>query len=135
MNDLDREIQTYVSLGFMVVHRTDTTAQLRRPKQFNILAAIILALISFGLLFILYVIVYAGKQDDLVYLSVDSQGIVHATGSGVAIATAGPRNRWEAEHTGKSRAELADELERARQSKAAPEYIHWLEREVNMRRA
>lgn len=126
---LQREIQKYAALGFFVVHQTETTAQLRKPKQFNILAALVLGVVLFIVGAILYVFWYMAQKDALVYLSVDHEGVVHATGTGVTAITK-PRNSWEAWAVDKSVPELQEELERARMQKSAPEYIRWLENKI-----
>ena len=70
---LHREIAKYVRKGFQVVLQTDTTAQLIKPKSFSCLLAVLLLLI-FLLPLIIYMIYYASKKDETVYLAVDARG-------------------------------------------------------------
>ena len=70
---LDREIKRYVKRDFRVVSRTDTTAQLVKPKKFNFLWAILWFLL-FGVGLIVYLLYYAGKKDQTVYLEVNERG-------------------------------------------------------------
>ena len=72
---LQARINHYLSQGYRVVSQTDTTAQLVRPKSFScLIAALSFLLLVVG--FILYLIYYASKKDDTVYLSVDEYGSV-----------------------------------------------------------
>jgi hypothetical protein len=72
---LDQEVDRYVRAGFRVVSRTPTTAQLVRPKTFNMGCAILgfLFLLAGLLLYLLY---YVSKRDSTVYLTVDELGVV-----------------------------------------------------------
>jgi hypothetical protein len=58
-------IAEHSARGFFLVSRTDTTALLRKPKQFNVLLAILGALLCL-VGFIVYVIYYAAQQDEVV---------------------------------------------------------------------
>lgn len=70
---LDRAIAKYSKQGYLIEKRTDTTAQLRRPKKFSCLAASLWTLL-FGIGLIFYLFYYKSKEDDLIYLSVDEYG-------------------------------------------------------------
>lgn len=70
---LDKVIARYSRQGYRVLNRTDTTAQLVRPKQFSCLAATLWTLL-FGIGLIFYLFYYAGKKDDMIYLSIDEHG-------------------------------------------------------------
>lgn len=72
---LQARINGYLSQGYRVVSQTDTTAQLVRPKKFSCLIAAILFLLMI-LPFVLYLLYYMSKRDDIVYLSVDDFGNV-----------------------------------------------------------
>lgn len=74
-NVLEQEIQSYVRKGYRVMSQTDTSAQLIKPKKFNLLIAIIL-LICFVLPFIIYLLIYMAARDKTVYITVDAQGRV-----------------------------------------------------------
>lgn len=79
---LDVEIQRYVARGYRLVSRTPTTAQLVKPKEFNVGCAVL------GLLFLviglfLYLLIYLGEKDLTAYLTVDELGTIQAQGNGV----------------------------------------------------
>ena len=58
-------IADYSARGFLLVSKTETSALLRKPKQFNVLLAILGAVLCLvGL--IVYVIFYATQQDEVV---------------------------------------------------------------------
>ena len=81
---LDTETTKYVSRGFRVIARSDTTAQLLKPKQFNLLFALIsvvlFVLVAPVFIFILYVLYYVLVQkDETVYLQVDESGSIIRT--------------------------------------------------------
>jgi len=75
---LNREIQKFVKRGFRVTARTDTTAQLVKPKKFSLLWAI-LWFLFFGIGLIIYLLYYAAKKDETIYLDVDERGKVKYT--------------------------------------------------------
>ena len=58
-------IAGYSARGFLLVSKTDTTALLRKPKQFNVLLALLGALLCL-VGFIVYVIYFAAQQDEVV---------------------------------------------------------------------
>jgi len=70
---LEREIGIYGKRGFHVVSRTDTTAQLMRPKQFSCLWATLWFLL-FGVGLLIYVFYYMSKSDEVVNIFVDEDG-------------------------------------------------------------
>lgn len=72
---LEREIVKYSKRGYRVVNRTDTTAQMVKPRQFSCLAATLWTLL-FGIGLIFYLFYYLAKKEDVVYLSVDERGRV-----------------------------------------------------------
>ena len=72
---LQRAITASVSHGFQVVNQTDTSAQLLRKKNFSCLWSILWFLL-FGVGLIIYLLYYAAKRDELLYISVDERGKV-----------------------------------------------------------
>ena len=70
---LQREISKYVKRGFRVVSQTDTTAQLVKPKVFSCFWAIVWFLLAI-VPFVIYLIWYAAKRDDQIYLEVTPTG-------------------------------------------------------------
>ncbi|MGA2821658.1 MAG: hypothetical protein ABSF61_13540 [Anaerolineales bacterium] len=70
---LQKEIGRYIRKGFRVVSQTDTSAQLVKPKRFSLLWAIIWLILAV-LPFILYLLWYWSRKDQVVYLTVDTQG-------------------------------------------------------------
>jgi len=72
---LQREIAGYVKRGFVVQSQTDTTAQLIKRKKFSFLWALLWFLLA-GVGLVVYLIWYAAKRDQSVYLSVDEAGRV-----------------------------------------------------------
>lgn len=75
---LDREVARYVKRGFRVESRTDTTAQLVKPKKFSLFWAVVWFLCAV-FPFIVYLLWYAAKRDEQVYLQVDERGRVERT--------------------------------------------------------
>lgn len=75
---LDREVSKYVKRGFRVISRTNTTAQLVKPKKFSFLWAVLWFLL-FGVGLLIYLFYYVSKKDETVYLEVDQQGHVKTT--------------------------------------------------------
>jgi hypothetical protein len=81
-NPLDTAVADYTSRGFIVESRTATTVQLRKPKQFNVVYAVVNWLLLswiFGLgifLFILQVILHVGAKDQIVMLAVENGAVV-----------------------------------------------------------
>ena len=72
---LDQQIRQYANRGFRVISRSETTAQLIKPKKFSfILAALGLLLGGVGL--ILYLLYYWSQKDQSVLIQVDPQGRV-----------------------------------------------------------
>ncbi len=70
---LDKEISKYVKNGYRVVSRSDTTAQLVKPKKFSFIWAMLWLLVA-GVGIFVYLIYYMAKKDSTVYLEVDAQG-------------------------------------------------------------
>lgn len=74
---LDQELGEWSRRGYRVVSRTDTTAQLVKPKRFSCLWATLWFLV-FGVGFLIYLFYYASKKDSVIYLEVDPLGRVLA---------------------------------------------------------
>jgi hypothetical protein len=72
---LGRAVADYSRQGFRIVSRTDTTAQLSKPKEFSVLWATLWFLV-FGIGVLIYVFYYMGKKDEIVYLEVGPDGAV-----------------------------------------------------------
>jgi hypothetical protein len=75
---LDREVRNYVKKGYRVVSRSDTTAQLVRPKKFSLLIALICFVLAV-VPFVLYLLWYMASRDKTVYLEVDTNGKIRRT--------------------------------------------------------
>ena len=68
---LSAEIASRTAQGWLLVSKTGTGAQMRKPKQFSFLWAFLwFLLLVFGLL--IYLIYYISKNDELVYISVQN---------------------------------------------------------------
>lgn len=82
-------IADYSARGFLLVSKTETSALLRKPKQFNVLLAILGAVLCLvGL--IVYVIFYATQQDEVVEVRlVDRQAALEG-----APFTLSPDGNW-----------------------------------------
>ena len=66
---MDELVQRYLAQGYRITSRTDTAVQLVRPKQFNGLAAFLWFLVAVvGV--VVYLLYYASKRDDMVYLDI-----------------------------------------------------------------
>jgi hypothetical protein len=72
---LEREIASYVRKGYRVLSQTESSAQLVRPKRFNLLLAVLL-LVLMVLPFVIYLLMYIAARDKTVYITVDVQGRV-----------------------------------------------------------
>ena len=85
---LDQMVINYTRRGFKLINRTETTANLTKPKEFNwtiFVISILLFVIGLGLLLlIVYLIVYAFTRDKTVYLEVDSGGRILQNGVQIA---------------------------------------------------
>jgi hypothetical protein len=75
---LDQAIARYSSQGYRVTTRSDTTAQLFRPKKFSFFWALLWFLV-FGIGLIVYLLYYAAKKDSVIFLEVDETGRVRRT--------------------------------------------------------
>ena len=78
-NILENRIAKYLPRGYFIVSQTDHNAQLKRPKKFSCLWAA-LWFLFFGIGIIVYLIYYAAKRDDLIYIEVDPYGTVKDNG-------------------------------------------------------
>jgi hypothetical protein len=76
---LQKAISEYVSRGYRVMSLSDYTAQLVKPKTFSCLWSF-LWLLLFGVGLIVYLLWYAAKRDQNVFLTVDEIGRVHQRG-------------------------------------------------------
>lgn len=76
---LQAEIDRYVQMGYRLTSQTARSAQLVKPKKFNIMWAIIWFVLAIVPLLI-YLLYYAFKWDHQVYLIVDEEG--HITREG-----------------------------------------------------
>jgi hypothetical protein len=75
---LDEEVMRVVRQGYQVRARTQTTAQLVRPKKFSFIWALVWFLL-FGIGLIVYLLYYWGKRDQTVYLEVDERGNIRSS--------------------------------------------------------
>jgi len=75
---LDKAVRKYARRGYRVESKTDTTAQLVKPKKFSFLWAVLWFLLL-GVGLIVYLIYYWAKRDDQVYLEVNEQGKIKRT--------------------------------------------------------
>lgn len=73
---LQEHINWYVSQGYRVVSQTETSAQLVKPKQFSFVWAL-LWFLCLGIGLIVYLLYYATKKDQSVYL-IETSGLVTA---------------------------------------------------------
>ena len=75
---LETEVTKYVKQGYRVTSRTDTTAQLVKPKKFSKLWAILwFCLLIFP--FVIYILLYMAKKDKTIYLEIDKLGRIKRT--------------------------------------------------------
>ena len=66
---LDRAVAKYVKQGYRVISRTDTTAQLVKPKRFGC-TWLLLSLLSLGIALVFYLY----TKDKAIYLEVTPTG-------------------------------------------------------------
>jgi ABC-type Fe3+ transport system permease subunit len=76
---LQAEINRYVEMGYRLTSQTTRSAQLVKPKKFNIIWAIIWFVLAVFPFFI-YLLYYTFKWDHQVIMTVDEQG--HITRKG-----------------------------------------------------
>jgi len=104
---LDAEVDRYIGLGYRLIARTPTTAQLTRPKTFDLALAIIgLLLCTIGLW--IYLFYYVSKTDEAVYLTVSENGEISRQFSGGSTA------RWRCEECGYENLRSRDQCKRCR---------------------
>ena len=70
---LRAEIDRYIQMGYVVTSQTTRSAQLVKPKKFNIMWAIVWFTLAIVPLLV-YLLYYAFKWDHRVYLTVDEEG-------------------------------------------------------------
>jgi hypothetical protein len=78
---LDWAVSQRIQLGYRLIARSDTTAQLVKPKSFNtgfaLLCVLMILLFGIGLvLLIIYFIMYSAQKEDSIYLEVDGKGML-----------------------------------------------------------
>lgn len=95
---LDQEIRRYTAQGFRVTSRTATTAQMLKPKQFNVAVAV-LGLLVFVVGLLVYLLIYLGQSDETLYLTVGEDGRVQRSGNARALGRQGV-DRWICEACG-----------------------------------
>ena len=79
---LEERIGQLVRHGYRVISRTQTTAQLVKPKEFSLLWALLWLLVTlcvFGLGILIYLFYYLAQKDTTVYLEVDPYGQAKVT--------------------------------------------------------
>ena len=79
---LEERIGQLVRHGYRVTSRTETTAQLVKPKEFSLLWALVWLLVTlcvFGLGIIIYLFYYLAQKDQTAYLEVGPHGDVNVT--------------------------------------------------------
>ena len=79
---LERHIGELIRRGYRVTSRTETTAQLVKPKEFSLLWALVwlgLTLCLLGVGILIYLLYYLAQKDKTVYLDVDPYGHVNVT--------------------------------------------------------
>jgi len=70
----------FTARGYQVTSQTDTTAQLVRSKRFSCLIASALFLCGFGVLFVLYLLIFLAARDSMMFLAVNEIGEVSYNG-------------------------------------------------------
>ena len=70
---LNEAIGNYLLGGWILLNKSDGTAQLKKPKRFNWVLFIVGILLGL-IIGVIYLIVYALKKDELVTLTTDFQG-------------------------------------------------------------
>lgn len=81
---LNRAIAHFTAQGFRIVSKSETSAQLMRPKQFSWLAAI-LSFLLLGIGFLIYLAYYLGKKDESIFLEVAPDGTILKDGHAFSI--------------------------------------------------
>jgi hypothetical protein len=74
---LEAEVMKYARMGYEVRARTQTTAQLVKPKKFSFIWALVWFLL-FGIGLIIYLLYYWGKREQRIYLEVDERGRIRS---------------------------------------------------------
>jgi hypothetical protein len=73
---LRAEIEKAARKGWRVVSQTDAAAQLVKPREFSATWAF-LWFLACGVGLVVYLLYYAGKRDQQLYLDVDVEGTLH----------------------------------------------------------
>jgi hypothetical protein len=71
--DLKGQIAALIKQGYIISHRDGDTVQLTRKRWFNFPLAILLLIFTAGIGFVLYILFYISKRDDVVYLDLSTQ--------------------------------------------------------------
>jgi len=77
-NVLENTIAFYVQQGYRVSSQTENTAQLVKPKKFDLFCAVFLFLILI-FPFILYLLYYLAQDDKTIYIFIDDMGMISIT--------------------------------------------------------
>ena len=71
---LQREIAQYAGQGYVIVSQMGYSAQLRKPKKFSLLWSIFWLIFGLGIGFVIYILYYLAKRDELIYVEVMPSG-------------------------------------------------------------
>jgi len=77
-NVLENAVAFYIRQGYRVSSQTENTAQLVKPKKFDLFCAVILFIILI-VPFILYLLYYLSQKDKTIYIVVDDEGKISIT--------------------------------------------------------
>jgi hypothetical protein len=75
---LQTEINRYVQMGYQVTSQTERSAQLVKPKKFNIILAIVCFTLAI-LPLVIYLLYYTLKWEHHVQMTVDEEGHITRT--------------------------------------------------------
>jgi hypothetical protein len=74
--ELENAVAYYAGQGFLIAHKAERVATLRKPKELNLAVALLASLTCVGLF--VYLLVYALKQDQVVEIRVWEPGLGQA---------------------------------------------------------
>jgi len=72
--ELDMAVASYAGQGYLVAHKSDNVAALRKPKELNTPLALLAGVLSCGIGLIVYLVVYAFQDDQVVEIHVQEPG-------------------------------------------------------------
>jgi hypothetical protein len=72
--ELEMAVANYAGQGFLVAHKSERVATLRKPKEFNTPLGLVAGVLTCGVGLIVYLVIYALQDDQVVEIRVQEPG-------------------------------------------------------------